>query len=258
MNPAAQRPPLGAIRLPENLHADRDAILWPALLDLADHVPTPWVLIGGQMVYLHGLIAGRVPPRVTEDVDLLFDLRAELEGITKADRVLSELGYTVDGISPDGLAHRYIRGDGMVVDILGPDGLGDRGIELRLRSPHGRTVAVPGGSKALEYAHPVEVSYRDRTSRIYLPDLPRALVGKVRALSLPQCTSRVKSRHLDDIAFLVSLIDDPDAYFDARARPDPRFGTSVTALDDRNHPSWTKLGDHAEDAFLAWEQLRHA
>ena len=37
--------------------------LWGALLDVADRVTSDWTLVGGQMMLLHGLEHGRVPPR---------------------------------------------------------------------------------------------------------------------------------------------------------------------------------------------------
>jgi hypothetical protein len=50
--------------------------LWDALLDLAERQPDGWTLVGGQMVLLRALEQGRVPPRVTRDLDVLADLRA--------------------------------------------------------------------------------------------------------------------------------------------------------------------------------------
>jgi hypothetical protein len=38
--------------------------------------PINWTLIGGQMVLLRAVEHGRVPPRVTRDLDVLADLRA--------------------------------------------------------------------------------------------------------------------------------------------------------------------------------------
>src|SRR5262245_48222132 len=106
------RPHLGAVRLPR-LAADRDAVLWPAMLDLAVALPQPWTLIGGQMVYLHGALVGRSPHRFTEDIDVVFDMRVEVNAITKADKALIQLGYEVAGVSADGLAYRYRNSDGV-------------------------------------------------------------------------------------------------------------------------------------------------
>lgn len=58
-------PPLGAL----------EATLWDALLDIAERMPEGWTLIGGQMVLLHGLEKERIPPRISEDLDLVVDVR---------------------------------------------------------------------------------------------------------------------------------------------------------------------------------------
>lgn len=59
-----QPPNLGVVSLPP-LANDRDKVLWPVLMELADELPKPWTVIGGQMVYFHGLVVGRGPHRYT-------------------------------------------------------------------------------------------------------------------------------------------------------------------------------------------------
>lgn len=142
-----EEPPLlGAVDLPP-LHGGRDGVLWPGLLELADRLPRPFVLIGGQMVYLHGAAVGRTPLRVTNDVDVLVDVRAQVNALKMAVKALGTLNYHVDGMSPDLLAHRYVRDDGMVVDLLAPDNLGPRA-NLTTTPPE-RTIEVPGGTATL-------------------------------------------------------------------------------------------------------------
>jgi len=36
---------------------------WAALLDIAERLPSGWCLVGGQMVHLHCVERGVVPPR---------------------------------------------------------------------------------------------------------------------------------------------------------------------------------------------------
>ncbi|CRK60861.1 hypothetical protein [Alloactinosynnema sp. L-07] len=67
------------------------------------------------------------------------------------------------------------------------------------------------------------------------------------------------SRHLTDITFLVSLIDDPDDVL-ARLGPGSPEGhfEQVSVLDEPNHPAWQAgAGAWTEDARLAWDVLRH-
>jgi hypothetical protein len=193
---------LGTVRLPP-LAAGRDEVLWPAMLDLAAAVPQPWTLIGGQMVHLHGALAGRSPHRFTEDIDVVFDMRVEVDAIAKADRALARLGYEVTGVSADGPAYRYRNGRGVEVDILAPDHLGSRALS-KLHTPHGKTVQVPGARKALEHSCSVTAIYGEREEELFVPSLLTATNIKLKAIGLPGPTERIGSRHLDDIAFLVS------------------------------------------------------
>lgn len=50
--------------------------LWHSLLDLGE-LPVRWTLIGGQMVLLHGLEHGQVPPQISQDGDVVADIRTD-------------------------------------------------------------------------------------------------------------------------------------------------------------------------------------
>lgn len=247
------RPHLGTVQLPR-LAGGRDKVLWPAMLDLAGALPQPWTLIGGQMVYLHGALADRSPHRFTEDIDVVFDMRVEVDAITKADQALDTLGYEVAGVSADGLAYRYRNRDDVEVDILAPDHLGERALP-KLHTPHGRIVQVPGARKALQHSCTFTAVYGAREEVAFIPSLLAAINIKLKAIGLPGPSERVGSRHLDDIAFLISLVDDPDALLS-----DPVYRTlplnAADALDDSMHASWRKLSEHAEDGVAAWHILR--
>ncbi|WP_037317822.1 hypothetical protein [Amycolatopsis orientalis] len=253
---SAPRPSLGTLVLP-SLRGEGDRVVWPAMFDLADRLPRPWVMIGGQMVILHGLLADRSIPRVTKDIDLLFDVRFTLDAFRRAHGVLGNLGYEVDGVSADGKAHRYRHPEtGMVVDILAPDKLGARAAP-RLRTPAGRIVSIPGGKTALDDARSLAVAYEGRAATLYLPGLAAALVVKVKALIDEPARPGMPSRHIADIAFLTSLVDDPEGLFTGAPPATPRFGCLVDCLDDPRHSAWLALGTpHAEDGFNAWEILR--
>lgn len=249
--------PIAHVKLPA-LADGRDALLWPALLDLADLLPQPWVVIGGQMVHLHGVVAGRVQPRVTQDIDVLFDIRAEVRVIAQAVMVLTALGYRVDGMSPDGLAHRYRSDDGVLVDVLAPDHMGARAAPRMVTTPPGRTVEVPGGRAALDHRIAVTITYLSRRSTVYVPDLAHAIHSKVKAFQRDGGGSPAgRSRHLDDLAFLCSLVDEPDECRALLGKARRTFrASSLAVLDDPMHPAWRLLGSEAQDAQLVWEQLR--
>lgn len=99
--------------------------LWHVLLDLAEQSGVPWTLVGGQMVLLHALEHGQVPPQVSQDGDVIADVRASPGSITALVTALEAAGLHVDGMSPDGLAHRYARPAAprpVTVDVLAPEG----------------------------------------------------------------------------------------------------------------------------------------
>ncbi len=48
--------------------------MWRAAIDLAQREPRGWTLIGAQMVALHGLERGQIPPRASVDLDALVDV----------------------------------------------------------------------------------------------------------------------------------------------------------------------------------------
>src|SRR5450759_3989725 len=77
--------------------------LWHVLLDLAETLRTPWTLVGGQMVLLHALEHGQVPPQISQDGDIVANVRAARDAIGQVVAALQTAGFTVDGMSPDGL-----------------------------------------------------------------------------------------------------------------------------------------------------------
>ena len=102
-------------------HADA---LWNALLDLGAVVSSEWVLVGGQMVLLHAIEHGAAWPRVSMDLDVIVNARvnASVRGFVTE---IEAIGFVLDGMSPELLAHRYRRGAASI-DVLAPEGLGER------------------------------------------------------------------------------------------------------------------------------------
>jgi len=125
---------------------------WLILLDLAKAFPTGWCLVGGQMVWLLAAEHGAAPPRATDDVDLVVDIRAEPAGIRDLCRWLGDRGFNLEGISPEGIGHRYVRqadpGQGEIkVDVLAPDNVGER---ADLSTTHGARTVEAAGSRSTE------------------------------------------------------------------------------------------------------------
>lgn len=229
--------------------------LWDVLLDLGARLTVPWALIGGQMVLLHALEHGTVPPQVSQDGDILANIRAAQDGLAKVVAELEALGFTLAGMAPDGIAHRYSRPSRhperpVMVDVLAPEGVGSR---ARLTTtPPGRTVQVPGGTQALARTELVTVQTPTRTGTIPRPSLLAAVVGKAAACSIPGDPAR----HLRDLALLCALIDDPFATAEELERSDRRRLRSAAALDDPNHPAWLLVPAHLrDDGRTAWATL---
>lgn len=249
---------LGAAVLPP-LAEGVDATLWPGLLTVGERLPDEDVLIGGVMVFLHGAVVGRQPERVTRDVDVLCDVELVPSSLVDTVRVLGELGYTVAQDSPDDSTHRYLGPVGELVDVLAPAGVRPR--PDLTTTPPGRTIEVYAGLEALRHRVVVQASYAGRTGELPVPDLPRALKLKAAAYNQHKAKAPADafdSRHLRDVAFLVSLITDIDAIVDALGEPPANGRLELAAdLDNPGHPAWAAAGEHAEDARLLWPVVRH-
>ena len=221
-------PPLGAL----------ETELWDALLDIADRVPEDWTLIGGQMVLLHGLEKDRIPPRVSEDLDLVVDVRVRPPVLATLVSALADLGFTDAGVSADGVAQRFIRG-GVGVDVLAADGVGERA-DLRTIGG-GVTVEVGGGTFALQRSEAIAVRSGERTGRVPRPNLAGAIL--IKAVAVKRDRKRGPERHLRDLAFLLSLVDDPIQVRDELGARKRRQVKAVVQLEDREHEAWRLIDD---------------
>lgn len=229
--------------------------LWEVLLDLGERLSLPWALIGGQMVLLHALEHGVVPPQVSQDGDVLADIRAAPDGLAQVVAELESIGFVSAGMSPEGVAHRYRRSGRhpkrpVMIDVLAPEGVGPRA--KLTTTPPGRTVQVPGGTQALARTERVTIEVGARIGTVPRPTLLAAVVGKAAACGLPEDVSR----HLRDLALLCALIDDPFSAAGELDRADRRRLRLAAALDDPDHPAWGLLPQHLRsDGLTAWAVL---
>jgi hypothetical protein len=109
---------------------------WAALLELSPAFGDNWLLVGGQMVFLHEVERNGTDVRPTDDVDVVVDLRAEPAGLTRIHKALTDASFDQDQPGPEGTAHRYRRGSA-VIDVLAPDNVGKR---AQLDLGAGRTI----------------------------------------------------------------------------------------------------------------------
>jgi hypothetical protein len=177
--------------------------MWHELLYLAKNPPAPRTLIGDHMVALHGWRMGRKQPRASKDADILVNARVVSNGTERVSKVLLSRGFSLDGVSPEGIGHRFVN-EQVRFDILGPDGIGARA-EL-LTSSGVRTVEVPGGSQALQRTEMVEIQAGKISGLIPVPNLLGSILVKIRAIAVDEQPEAQRG----DVAFLLSLVDDPD------------------------------------------------
>lgn len=226
--------------------------LWHVLMDLAQALPGVWTLVGGQMVLLHAVERGHEPPQLSQDGDVMADVRAVPAAVSQLVDTLTQAGFEVDGASPDLVAHRFVRSAAprpVTIDVLAPEGLGPH---TRLHTAgQGRTVEVPGGTQALDRTELVDVHHEGRVVPMPRPSLLAALVAKAAACALPGDNSR----HLRDLALLCALVPDPFLLADEQTSKDRRRLRCACALDDTDHPAWLLVPESIRDQGQAAYEL---
>ncbi len=221
--------------------------MWAEVIRLAVAPPAPWVLIGAQMVDLHGWSKGREPVRPSKDADILVNARALASGVARLSEALHARGFELDGVSPEWIGHRLVK-DGVSIDVLAPDGLGPRA-DLRTLGT-ARTVQVPGGTQALQRMTTMDVRTRDHEASVPVPNLLGAILIKARAIEVddhPEAQRR-------DTAFLLTLVDDPDP-LSTELKPTERGWLRRHGyFGDPSSPPYAGL-ERAEDGAIVFRRL---
>lgn len=182
------------IQLPALGGSENEA--WALLLDLYETYPRGWAVVGAQMVTLHAAHHGVVRPVRTRDTDVLVDIRTAV--IQDFANWLVARDFELEGVSPDGIGHRFVRG-GVTIDLLSID---HSPRESRTTLPPARTVEVPGGRQAMNRTLRATIHAGNLEGTIPLPDWPGAVLLKARAaVSIPQ----ERQKHLRDLALLLGL-----------------------------------------------------
>jgi predicted nucleotidyltransferase len=230
------------IELPD--FAGHASDLWNALIDIGQSAHLDWVLVGGQMVLLHAIEQNARWPRVSMDLDVIVNARI-VASVRDFVTTLEMLGFELDGMSPELLAHRYRRGAASI-DVLAPEGLSER--TSLVTTPPGHTLQVPGGTQALQRAELVEVSFGGRSGWIRRPSLLGAIVGKACAVDVDDA----KQNQELDLAMLLSFVADPFAMRqELKAKDRQRIGPR-RAMIDPGHRVWQSMhGNEAESARTA-------
>lgn len=170
---------------------------WNLLFDLRTVHPKGWILVGAQMVVVHAARYQISRPVRTDDTDVLVDIRALR--IREVAKWLQAQGLELEGVSADGIGHRFVRA-GVSIDLLSIDHSG--GTDNRLTLPPARTIEVPGGRHAINRAIQATLHIGEKTGTVPIPDWIGALVLKARAATaIPD----VREKHLRDLALLLGL-----------------------------------------------------
>jgi hypothetical protein len=193
------------VRLPAL--AGRQAESWQALIEVAPKLGQHWLLVGGQMVFLHEVERQSNDVRPTDDIDVVLDLRVEPAALDRMHSVLMATKFVQDLPSPEGVAHRYRRG-GATIDVLAPDHIGKR---ARL-SLGRRAIEAPGTTQALVRSSVVRVELSNGDAAlIRVATLVGALLGKVAAVAeIVSQSPAERSKHLRDVDALARLMGPAD------------------------------------------------
>jgi len=189
------------------------------------------------MVLLLGLEHGTPPPRVSEDLDTVVDIRVRRRALQLYVAALGRLGFESVGSSPERIAHRFQRGD-VRLDVLAPEGTGSRA-DLRTVGP-GMAIPVRGGTYALNRSRLVEVQAEDRVGMVPCPDLAGGILIKARAAQHER-SPKGPDRHYQDLAFLLSLVTDPALVGEQLGRRNRQYLRRVREAMDDIHPVWGVL-----------------
>jgi hypothetical protein len=221
--------------------------MWVDLIELAHATNVPWTLIGAHMVALHGWEAGREPIRPSEDADILVDVRAVARGAERLSQALIETGFELDGVTPQGIGHRFRHGP-VHLDVLAPDGIGER---ASVRTIGGaRTVQVPGGTQALRRSEKVDIRSRSKRGTVSRPNLLGALLVKVRAIAVDDSPDAQRQ----DVAFLLSLVADPEPLIEDLTARERTWLRRHRYFADPGSPCWAGI-EAAEEGVLVYRRL---
>lgn len=241
--PVIDREPMRLPTLP-----GRDDQIWITLIELATVRPGGWTLIGGQMVLLHAIEHGAALPRISTDLDLLVNARVVAGGVREFVAAIEQRGFVVEGMSPEGVAHRYQR-NGVSIDVLAPEGLGARA--NLTTTPPGHTLQVPGGSQALHRTELLPVEAGQHRGLIPRPSLLGAIIAKAAAVDIDDAPDAQRL----DLAVLLTIVTDPTSMATELTHKDRRRLKRRSEMLAPDPGAWTYLPPEAADRGRAAYRL---
>jgi hypothetical protein len=234
--------------------------VFAALRNLSNNIGSDhWCLVGGLMVLTVGAqyrAAGR-RSEGTKDGDVVVDLVADPNMLQRVTSTLLSHGFVVADIvggsgdhAGDNVARCTLVFYEAQIDILCPDGTP----EDMLDGVDGmRSIAIPGGTRALELSEPVDICFSDdeANAEFRCPTLHGALIAK--AAAAVDARTRDQPRHIQDVAFLLTLIEDPTELAETFTERD-RDTLRQTFKRIPTMPTWDYVG--ADDRRLAEAAIR--
>jgi hypothetical protein len=219
---------------------------WAALIELAPTFDDNWLLVGGQMVFLHELERHATDVRPTDDIDVVVNLRAEPAGLSRIHSALVAADFVQDNPGPTGTAHRYRRSRA-VIDVLAPDKIGAR---AQLRLGVGHTIEAPGTSQAFNRFGVVMVEFEGVIADIWRPNLIGALLGKAAAVvKITSQSEAHRTKHMRDFDSLARLLGPADRETAMQTRSEGRMIHGLT-----QDPALSQLGSAAVQLLVGPER----
>ncbi|PWG66772.1 hypothetical protein [Bifidobacterium callitrichidarum] len=180
---------------------------WSTVIAVAKHFdPDEWLLTGGLMVQVHSMLHD-LPVRPTHDADFLLNILTYDRIATQMRNFLGTLGFALEEDSMTGYATRFSTKSDNQVDLMVTDYLYGRQKRENATLDGKKLCGMPGGGQAIKRSQLVQIKHQSEVLTITVPDLLGAIMLKSAAWSVDKTSHR--SRHLEDAALLLSLIDDP-------------------------------------------------
>jgi hypothetical protein len=192
----------------------------------------------------------------TKDADILVDICTRPDILVKVVSELRAFGFTqMEPFGEKAARCTFLNSTGHgQIDVLCPDDAS----EAELDSVAGvRSLAIPGGRRALEISEEVTITYSQDAADVVLrvPLLPGSIVVKA-AAALDERTAR-QERHIQDVVDMLSVLDDPGSARSHLSDADRVVLSSLQSrLDDDGDIAWERMGDPARlRARAAFELL---
>ena len=233
--------------------------LW-AMAQLGTRInPDSWCLVGGLMVVVALAEQGKAPTRSaqTKDADLLVDICTSPRTLTDVVDFLESSGFSLAEKHYDDVFARCTfvgLGQKSQIDVLCPE---DSPKELlNLRSDF-KSIAIPGGRRAMEVAQLVTIKYREDAHDLHIrvPLVAGALVVKTAAVFDER--TKTQKRHLEDVIELLLGLDNPDEHRPSLSSSDRNLlGTLAALFEDDSLNTWEGISSsHRNQARSALEIL---